>query len=362
MARISTRGGMFVAALVTTGFVLGAGCKEDKKTPAAGSAGSAGSATAAPGSAAPGSAAAGSAAPAEAAGSGAVAPAAAPATGDHLGLLPKDSEIVLGINVQQLQKSALWKQFVEPQMAKNADFVTKMQQFKDKCGFDPMASITSVSAGLKAAGDNADGIVVFSGLDKTKSLTCLDKNKAEMEKDGTSYTTDGDVTLIKNKKGETVAAHFVNDTTLVMGVGALGNTAAVKAAAAGTSTLKSSPQFVDMYGKINTSDSMWGLANCASKALADLKKANISCKAIFGSVNVTDGITTDVRIRATSPDQASTIETLAKSQAGQLQPFVDKLDISVDASDVKMAIVISQQKLQTLMQLAKAGMGGADGP
>src|SRR5262245_24044568 len=55
---------------------------------------------------------------------------------DDLSLLPVDSEAVMGLNFSQLQQSALWKKFVEPQMMKG-DFPQKMAQFKDKCGFDP---------------------------------------------------------------------------------------------------------------------------------------------------------------------------------------------------------------------------------
>lgn len=363
MARISIRGGWLVAALMTSGFVFGAGCKEEKKTPAAGSGSAAVTTAAGSGSAAPAPAPAGSGSAVAEQPAAPVAPAAPPATGDHLGLLPKDSEIVMGVNFQQVQKSDLWKQFVEPKLMKSNDFLADLQKFKDKCGFDPMATIVSVSAGLKGLdAKKPDGVVVVNGLDKAKTTACVEKNKEEFGKKGNELTIDGDVMLMKNKDGETAAMHFVNDKTLLFVLGAAATKQGVMDAAAGTSALKTSPAFVEMYSKINTSESMWGLANCGSKIFDEMRKQGINCKAVFGSLNVTDGVTTDIRIRAMSPDQATQLATMAKSQTGPAAQFVDKIDITTDGPDMKTSIVISKAKLMTIIAMAGGRKGGGGAP
>src|SRR5512139_2329192 len=63
--------------------------------------------------------------------------APAVAAKDDLGLIPVDSEAVIGLNWGQLQGSPLWKQFVEPEMKKDAEFNKNMDDFKSRCGFDP---------------------------------------------------------------------------------------------------------------------------------------------------------------------------------------------------------------------------------
>jgi hypothetical protein len=137
----------------------------------------------------------------------------------------------------------------------------------------------------------------------------------------------------------------------------------VKDAAAGTSALKTSPAFVEMYGKINTGESMWGLANCGSKIFDELRKNGINCKAMFGSVNVTDGLTMDVRTRAMSPDAAAQLATMAKGGVAQAQAFVDKIDITTDGSDMRTTVVISQEKLKGLVAMFGGGRkGGAGAP
>ena len=59
------------------------------------------------------------------------------ANGGDLSLLPVDSEMVIGLNIAQLQQSALWKQFSPKIMDKIAG---NLADFKADCGFDPLDS------------------------------------------------------------------------------------------------------------------------------------------------------------------------------------------------------------------------------
>lgn len=278
-------------------------------------------------------------------------PTPAPAAGasDDLSLLPVDSEVVMGLNFAQLQKSALWKKIVEPQLMKS-DVQQKLGKFKDTCGFDPIASVQSISMGMKGVGaDKPDGVIVIHGPEKGKVIPCLDKVKAEAEKDGTTITVDSDVVTFKGKSGDTFAFTYVNDTTVVAVIGANATTAGVKAAAAGGSALKTSAAFVEMYGKIKSQDSLWMLMNGNSKAFDQAAGLGFRPKAVFGSVNVTDGLTMDMSVRLDSPDKATQFAGMMKQQAGQLAPMVDKLDINSDAADVKLSVAMSSQKLDALI-------------
>ncbi len=287
-------------------------------------------------------------------------PAVNPNASD-LALLPVDSEIVLGLNFAQLQQSSLWKKFVEPQMMKG-DTQKKLAEFKDKCGFDPMVAVKSISMGLKGVGaDKPDGVVVVHGTEKTKVLACLDKMKEQAAKDGSTIERDGDVVNVKNKNGENFAFTYVNDDTLVGVIGSQSNTAGVMAAASGTSALKTSAAFVEMYSKINTADSLWILMNGNSKAFDKAAQLGFKPKAVFGSVNVTDGLTVDMRVRLDTPDQAVQIANMAKGQVAQFAKMVDKLDIVAEASDVKVNVALSTQKLEGLIQQFAGLLGGMAG-
>ena len=285
---------------------------------------------------------------------------------DDLSLLPVDSEAVMGLNVSQLQSSSLWKQFVEPQMMKG-EFASKLAEFKAKCGFDPIASIKNMSFGLKGVGtEKPDGVIVVRGPDKTKTLACFDKMKDEAAKSGDEVTRDGDVVTIKPKDAEPVALTFINDTTAVAVVGPQATKDGVMKAAQGGSTLKSSPAFVEMYGKINTSASLWMLINGNAKVFEQTAQMGVKPKAVFGSVNVTDGLAVDFRVRLDSADQATQMANAFKGQVAGFASMTDKLEITSDGPDVKLVVAMSQQKLENAVKnlgaLIGGGMGGGGRP
>lgn len=286
----------------------------------------------------------------------------AAAAGEDLALLPLDSELVLGINWSQVQTSALWKQFVEPKMMQG-DTQKKLAEFKAKCGFDPMSSIKSVSIGLKSLGENKpNGVVVVHGLDKAKTFACLEQNKDEMTKDGTEYSKDGDVALFKNtKENQTVGLTFVNDATGVLVLGDTVNAAAVKTAAAGGSKLKDSPSFVDMYGKIRTGDSLWGLLNNSKKVFGKMSNMGINASAMYGSLNVTDGLSLDLRLRVENETAAAQLATMSKQQMGQAKQMFDQADVTTEGKDVRFTVVMSATKLNEMIKNFGGMLGGLGG-
>ncbi|NVB79190.1 MAG: hypothetical protein HOV81_12385 [Kofleriaceae bacterium] len=283
------------------------------------------------------------------------------AAGDDLSLLPADSEMVMGLNVAQLQQSALWKQFGPKLMEKAAGSVA---EFKAACGFDPFEAIKSVSFGMKNLDAQPEGSVVIHGLDKTKSMACMDKVKAEAAKKGTEVTVDGDVVTVKEQAGGTTVMSFVNNDTLLGVVGPNASKDTLLAAAKGGSTLKTSPTFVTYYSKINSKDSLWFLVNGNAPFMAKAASAGVGkMKAVYGSLNVTDGLTVDLRINFSSPEEATQLVTLAKGQTNnpQVKSMFDKLDVTADGADAKFAVAMSNAKLQQLIGMVGGMMGGMMG-
>jgi hypothetical protein len=281
----------------------------------------------------------------------------ATASGDDLSLLPADSEVVIGVNIKQMQSSALWKSMVEPRLMKG-EAQKKISEFKTKCGFDPITSISSVAVGMKnMADDGADAVAVVRGLDKAKMLDCIDKHKDEFAKDsGGTMTRDGDTILMTDAKGKTTAFGFINDTTAVGVLGANASAAGIKAVASGGSSLKSSAPFLEMYKKVKTGDSLWMLAS--GKVL---DKAPIKASAAYGSLNMTDGLTLDVRVRFESPDAATQAAAMVNGQAKQATAYVDKAEFTSEGNELHGSVVISGQKLSELAPMLGMLMGGMGG-
>jgi len=281
---------------------------------------------------------------------------------DDLALLPVDSELVVGINFGQLQQSALWKEFVAPKMT--GTDMAGINKFKAICGFDPLESLKSISIGLKGVGNpDPTGVFVVHGYDKSKSMSCFDKDGVdEAEKDGTKVTIDGDVVLITDKTGKQVGFTFVNDSTAIAVLGPDASSKdGIKKIAAGGGSLAKSQTVVDLYGKIKTGDSLWFLVNGNAPFMSKMGSMGVKPKAVFGSLNVTDGLSLDLHLRLGTPDEAGNLVSMVKGQAAQAKQFFDKFDVSNDAADVLIGIAMSKEKLKSLVGMMAGMMGGMMG-
>jgi hypothetical protein len=270
--------------------------------------------------------------------------------GDDLSLLPADAEVVMSIDAGQILQSGVWKQFGE-RAFQNGRLGRKLTEIKDKCDLDPLATIKTIALGMKAFGNQADGVIVVHGIDKAKGLACIDKVKEP----SFEVTRDGDVVLVKTRNG-TVAVTFVNDTTAVMVLGAKATAAGVKSVIAGGPGPKAQPSFADMHSKVNTTDSLWFVVT--GKALDTLAAIGARPKAAAGSVGVTDGIASETKLVLESAPVAAQLAEGLQQKAQLVSSMVDKIDITSEADQVKAVLVISNQKLQPLFLQLGSLLGG----
>ena len=289
----------------------------------------------------------------------------ASASNEDLSYLPLASQLVAGIDVAQLQGSSLWKELVQPLILKDAQ--AKIADFQQKCGFDPMTAIKSVSVGLKNAdGRNPEGIVVIHGLDKAKAMACLDKQKDEFAKEQVTVTVEGDVVLFKQEGAVPVGATFVKDSTAIVVIGPDATAAGVKQAAAGGSKLAESAKFSALHGKIGGGKSIWFVVNGSTPALAKgLGQLNITAEAAFGSIHVTDKLAVDARLRLPTPAEAASTATKIKEGIGETAAgFVEKIEFTSDGPDMKVTSTVNKDNLKTLQGLFGVGRrrGGTPPP
>jgi hypothetical protein len=288
---------------------------------------------------------------------------AAAAKASDLDLIPVESELVLGIDFAQAQKSAMFRDLVLPQLTKDPEFQASMEKLKSNCGMDPMAMISSITVGVRSLSDNPDAVMVMHGLDKSKSLACVDKMKAELEREQVTITRDGDMMLGKSGKSATgegdFALKFVSDSTAVATFGPKANKEGLAAVTSSKSTLGTSKEFVDMFGKLAKGETVWFLLNGSTPVIANgLKQMNVTAKAIYGSLRVTDALALDLRVRVDSEDSAKSLTSLVQSQVGPLGQMVDKVDVTSEGTDVKVQIAASQQKLKGIAQMMGPMMRG----
>lgn len=275
-------------------------------------------------------------------------------TGSDIAMLPLDADLIGGLDIQQLQLGGLWKQFVLPAILKDP---AKFEEMKTKCGFDPLATIKSASFGVKnidTSGKFPDSVAVVHGITKAQGATCI----AAMKKDAgdkVAITEDGDYVSFA-KDGKAFVLTWTNDTTLLV-EGPMGTKEDLAKLAKGDDTLRSSPQVVDMFGKLNPNDSMWFLLKGSAKIVGQASAIGLAPVAVFGTVNAGNDLSADVRLRnadlASAQKAQSTLSALAQ-QAKNFVP-VDKIEAVLDGNDVRVQASITGEHIKQAQAQLKGG-------
>ena len=178
----------------------------------------------------------------------------------------------------------------------------KLAEFKDKCGFDPMAAVKSVSIGLKGVGGKAskpEGAIVIHGPDKAKVMACIEKMKAEAAKDGRRSQSDGWHHHDRTKDGGKFGVHVRQRHDVARcGRPQRQRSRASRPRPRARSALKTlagvrRDVLEDQHGRLAV------VAGQRQRRRRSTKAAQMGFKpkAVFGSVNVTDGLTLDLRMR-----------------------------------------------------------------
>jgi hypothetical protein len=283
------------------------------------------------------------------------------ATAD-LGYLPADADAVIGLDFAQVRRSALWQQFVVPKL--QARTITDLREFEALCGFDPLASLGSITLGLKGLGNDASvtGTIVIHGFEKAKAMSCFDRERvADAEQDGSKITIDGDVVLITDVAGnEHVAFTFADATTALI---VLGPSAATKQGVeqivAGGGTLATSSAFAETLHYVNTDAALWLMVADDSPLIGIINTAitpytAVRLGTIYVSLNVSDTLSLDAGLRLGSPEVvASFVAAIqaridAMNASSTLSRSFDQLDVTADGSDLIVSLAMSGDQLVQL--------------
>ena len=301
------------------------------------------------------------------------ASAIAPAQGGlkrALAAMPADTDIIVGLDFNQLRKSELWKKY-EPQVLEKAS--KGLEEFKAVCGFDPMAKVTGALIGMKGPGpsDKPDMTVFVRGFQKTESIECLKKaaEKSKTEADGKSFAAavDGDLVEITPQDGEVARFLFVDDQTalFIMKNGASADKATLTAAAAAKDGdgLTSSKAFVSLLDSTKTGSSLWWLVNGAMPAISDGASQIPGApkfKAIFGSVNVGSGIEGVLNLRMSDKSGVDMLKGMATMGLKQAEgspmtaDLVKSVKVTSNDSDVIVSFKYDQKTLEQIVSMAQS--------
>ncbi|HLL22446.1 MAG TPA: RNA polymerase sigma factor [Kofleriaceae bacterium] len=288
-----------------------------------------------------------------------------------LGYLPADADTVIGVNFALVRQSALWQRFVDPELAG----LGELRDVEALCGFDPLKSLGSISVGLKGLGDGdgnrVSGTIVVHGFDKTKAMSCFDKQRlGDAEKNGAKITIDNDVVLVTDAHGSFHAAFtFIDSSTALIVIGpAAATTEGVAQIAAGNGTLASSSTFSKTLQNVNTDSAMWLMIAAESKmfdgALVDVPGlADVKPGTMYLSLGVTDSVALDAGVGLGAPAAVARVVSYLKAQLGEglaktiVASYFDQLDVFADGSDLIVSLAISGEQIAQMLAMAKSGGG-----
>jgi hypothetical protein len=87
----------------------------------------------------------------------------------------------------------------------------------------------------------------------------------------------------------------------------------------------------------------------------------LKTSAAYGSLNLTDGLAIDMRVRFDKPEAATQAAEMANAQTKQLTQYVDKAEAAADGNELHMSVTISGQKLAQLVPMLSMFTGGLPG-
>lgn len=305
--------------------------------------------------------------PTGAAGAAAIAPAKG-GLQRALAAMPKDSDLILGIDFTKVRSSALFKKYEGMLMKQIGDDLSK---FQATCGFNPMEKLTGVLVGGKGQGQELDQATIFvRGFDKTAATDCLKKREASQKAAGkpAALTLDGDYLEYDDGDGDAdgpMRALWIDDQTALLvkqGDQAAGKDVLVAAAAAKDGDgLTGSKAFTDLLAKTHTGSALWFVIKGDSPMIP--MGGMMKFKALYGSVDVGAGVNAEVRMWMNSADEAKSASGDFNKQLGQVKssPFGGVLsDVSVkaEAEDVVTRVKLSQSQIDEITKLASQFGGG----
>src|SRR5687767_6542989 len=90
------------------------------------------------------------------------------------GMLPANTQVLFGVNIQTIRNSQLFQTIYGMAMAQAGDAKDDLEEMKAKCGFELQDAVQGLVVALD---ENEKGVVFVSlkGVDQARALTCMNK-------------------------------------------------------------------------------------------------------------------------------------------------------------------------------------------
>jgi hypothetical protein len=274
-----------------------------------------------------------------------------PAAKGQFAYLPKDANWVVGMYPQQIASSTLFKQYVEPDLGKSAEY----QKLKESCGFDPTTTVTGVVFGGNVENEAAVGAV--KGITKAQFVKCVPALASEGDTPP-KVTEEGEFVKIESGSDATWVG-WADEKTAILRSDAK-DKATIEAVLKTTEGLDKNENMMKLIGQVDSKAAIW-FAVHNDKPDQPIQGVPVQAKALFGSVNFSQGLAVNFTIQQGSPEEAqNTVATMTPQLQAvkQMMPFLAKLEMKPEGSDVHVTLNLNNDELKELAPVLQQQLGG----
>jgi hypothetical protein len=276
--------------------------------------------------------------------------------------LPANLVGVGGVSFDQIRSSELFKTFWPIAMAQ-AGAQAKLDEFKQTCGFDPIASVDSAAVGMSGPNEGAF-VVALKGADQKAIEACITK-VAKAKGKTASITKDGSFTKYSGMGDKDVYLKWLSNDTFEVTTTPDSKDLLTKFTAGGVDKDKN---FKTALGSLKTDAAVWGVGNKAQ----DLPDIKAKMSMLYGSADVKSGTISaelhavvDSAKAATAAAKQANDQIAAAKKSGQIPPalsgLINSVNVSAKGSEIVVTASVAEKDVLSMMQMMMGGMGGGGG-
>ncbi len=307
---------------------------------------------------------------------------------EDMQLAPRESDIVLMINVARMRKTPMFKKAVDFRDS-DANGTKEYDDFVKKCALDPFEQVDSVFAAFpQQVGVTKEFSGVMRGtFNQAKLVECA---KEQAKKDGSSVvesTYNGKTLYTDSKKGEAFAAFLDAKTVVFGGKEWIKKTLDLAAKKDPGGSAKDNDALMSLVKRARTNDGIWAAGTVPQSARDSFSSdpqmaAAKSMKDVFGSLDFTSGFAADLVVDLGSEADAKELTTKTTAQLMEVKKspqlmmmgmasFLDGVKIDSKAASYHVAVNLTQPQVDDLVNRVRGllksfgnfgGGGGAPAP
>jgi hypothetical protein len=279
------------------------------------------------------------------------------------GMLPANTQVLFGVNIQTIRNSQTFQTLYSMAMAQAGEAKEDIEQMKAKCGFELQDAIQSM---VVAMDEGEKGVIFVSlkGVDQGKALSCMNKMGEKEKKTFTAGPPDARGIIEYTQSGEKDKLYVAWLPKGVIAISTENKSKADLEKALSGKGLSPGNAANSVLGKVNVNAAVWGVV-----AKPQQIEDGIDMKVGYGHADIGGGnITADLRLVVANAAQATKAaakgnEELKKMKDGgglppALLAVVNTAKIAAAGDEVQIKANMAEKEAIGLLTMAMGGGGG----